>query len=437
MEKKKNRMLKYTKLLILARITLYILTIIIQYNSLNKNHNLFLTKKNDLSEFSKDLLRPFLVYDSNYYVEISKYGYNSDNIHAFFPGYPFLLKKTDLILNFFLKKKINYFLSFFKIEIHDLQMLIISHIFLQFLLSLITIYFLEKIVLNIYKNPKMADLTIKFYIFNHCSIYYITCYSENSFMFFQTLGIYIISQNIKKNKFNFKSAFLSNLFFFFSGFFRSNGFLSSCYVIYFWVIYNHKWDFINSAKTFAYICFFLGMGILPFLTIIRYSKLYLCNNNHFYDYPFCNNKESIYVYIQKKYWGVYFLSFKNERNIFFILLLTPVIFIFFSLFKKNFLDNKKKNLKKFLNIFLLKKNKDYNDFNIPSYILLMALFILGFCLIHFNTITRFISAYPFFYIFIAEFYNKSSEIVRRFIRFWIFSYGIFISGAVVLVYYPL
>lgn len=403
---------------------------------MNKNKNLILNEKNDLSEFSKDLIRPFLIYDSNYYIEITRFGYNTDNIHAFFPGYPFMLKNTNFLMQKLLKKKINFLFSFFKTQIHDLQMLIISHIILQFILSALTIFFLEKIVLNIYKNKKMADYTIKFYIFNHCSIYYLSCYSENSFMLFQTLGIYIISKNIKNGRFSTVSGFWSNLFFFFSGFFRSNGFLSSCYVIYFWVIYNHKWKFVNCLKTFFFISCFFIMGILPFLSIMIYSKIYLCNNEHFYDYPFCLSKQSIYSYIQKKYWGVYFLSFERERNIFFLFLLTPVLFMYFSLLRKNFLK-KKINMKKFLNIIFLKKNKDSLDFDIPSYILLLVLFILGFCMIHFNTITRFISAYPFFYIFIAELYINSNQLIKKMIRIWAFGYGIFVSGFSVLIYYPM
>ena len=88
----------------------------------------------------------------------------------------------------------------------------------------------------------------------------------------------------------------------------------------------------------------------------------------------------------------------------------------------------KTNYKKFFVFLKHRKPVDKLDLLIPSIILYILFIILGIVMIHFNSLSRIISGYPFFYILLALGYNKSCKILKIFIRFWIIFYALVTIG---------
>ena len=56
-------------------------------------------------------------------------------------------------------------------------------------------------------------------------------------------------------------------------------------------------------------------------------------------------------------------------------------------------------------------------------------------MIHFNSLSRIISGYPFYYIFLAMAYHKSCKILKSFIRFFIIFYALVTIGLGVNYFY--
>ncbi len=294
---------------------------------------------------------------------------------------------------------------------------VISNLILDLVLNYLSLLFLGKLVKVIYGHEKFVDIVLKIFIFNPYLIYHMGFYCEKVFLLLQILGLYFLLKKIREeNHITFFYCLFCNVFFMFSSMVRSNGFLSSVYIIYFYIIYRHEWTILKTIQNGSKGFVILLMGMFPFLIINFLTKKYHCNDNQD-NFEFCGKGlKSFYSYIQKNYWGINILVFKDERQPLMGLLLIPILTMFFNLMYSKYKLHKSKFFKKIFNIVLLKKNQDSDDYLLPSYVLFIALLIIGVFMIHFNTITRLISGYPFYYIFIAEGYIYGGKFARFVIR---------------------
>ena len=366
------------------------------------------------------LLRPFLFYDSDYFLEIVFNGYNYDKQHAFFPGYPLVLKTTAKMLE--AANIVNF----------DINGVIIANLLLSFICVVIILLGLQQIGRSIYQNEKIVHLTLCAFVFNPCGLYYTSLYSEALFLAIQTVLLAYVYTSTRNDSFGFFKGLLATSFVFFGGFVRSNGFLSLGYVLYFYVISNFRWRVVTMIKTAVFIILTSVISFIPFFAIQLIAAKYLCYIN---DYEFCSKALPFnYGYLQKKYWGVYFMSFVEGRQIPNILFIVPLIYVIGIHIRSKL---SLQFLRKFGHIVIQKKPKDADDYNMPSYYLLGILGLMGLTMIHFNSLTRIVSAYPFFYLFIAEAYMNANERQKKLIRFWFIGFQLFVSVFAVNNYHPM
>lgn len=207
-------------------------------------------------------MRPLIFYDVKYYYEIALNGYTYDMIHAFQPGFPLLIK----LITGFTKM--------------SLQKFVIAAFGINWILGISTIFYLGKMLGNLTTNPFLIRLTLMIFIFNPVSIYYIAGYSESLFMFIQTLGAYMITERIKKKSFDLLSAVKISAVFSLGALVRSNGFLSVFFLIYFYLIYNHKWTVMSTIKEGMISMGLLVMNLTPFVLYVKFSEHIICKLNN-------------------------------------------------------------------------------------------------------------------------------------------------------------
>lgn len=416
-------MLKYVFWFIVVRLVFYLLSLVFYEISLNRDtgFDVYLKIHNKpVNESVFRLLRPFLFYDSDYFLEIVFNGYNYDKQHAFFPGYP-------LILRF-----ITFVLSSAKIVNFDINGVIISNMILSLLCSTLTIYGLKKLTRTIYQSDKYVHIVLSVYVFNPCGLYYASLYSESLFLVLQTLFLMFVYDRVRNKSFGFLEAFMSSIFITASGFVRSNGFLSLGYIIYFYVILNFKWRILSITKTLILFAITFISSFLPFITIQLITAKYLCHNN---DYEFCMKSIPFsYGYLQKKYWDVYFMSFTNDRRTSNLIYLIPLAYSLLILGKSKL---KISFVSKFFDIILLKKPRDPDSYNMPSYYLLLLFSFMGLTMIHFNSFTRILSSYPFFYLFLGESYIVATNGQKKWMRFWYLGFHLFVCVFAINSYHPM
>ena len=138
---------------------------------------------------------------------------------------------------------------------------------------------LSKLANLITKKEKISRITALLYIFNPHIYFYRTLYTETYFLFFQTLGLYVLLKPICKNdNLRFFDCIIPTLIFTLGGLIRSNSFFSIGYILYFYFIYNHKWNLNNTITYAIKMLPLIIISIFPFLFIMNISRKFLCNS---------------------------------------------------------------------------------------------------------------------------------------------------------------
>lgn len=416
-------MRQYIKLLLISRISIYLLSLIsstlIPHGEQSANHYQEIFKGN--SELTFNLLRPMIFYDGDYFLEISLFGFQYDKTQAFFPGFPILIK---ILVDF---------MVLLSGSSQRLILTLTTGYFVNLMFSILTIIFLSKTFDDLdMKLSIMKDITIKIFIFNSMSIYFCSFYSEPLFLLIQIIGIRQIAFSLNNKLFDFLTSLKCALIFAVGGFVRSNGFLSVGFVLYFYFIYN-----FSSQNYFKVIfgCFLLiFISFFPFFWIQFLEYKLTCLNE--LDLSLCQNKfPIIYGYLQKKYWDVEFLSFIEGRRLVNIVYCTPILaFIYFAF--KNWIF--KYDLgSKMTNVMRLKKVENFEDFLIPHVYLLLVLLFVGMTTMHFNSFNRLLAGYPFYYLFLAMTYINLKEKGRTLMRFWLLPFQVVVIVFAVNNYVPI
>ena len=96
-------------------------------------------------------------------------GYHFDNNHAFFPLFPFIVNRLGSLFG-------------------D-QSLLIVNFFYQLLISYLNTILIYRVGIRIFDKARVAEVAAYFHVFGHSTIYQMSFYSENTFLFFSLLAI--------------------------------------------------------------------------------------------------------------------------------------------------------------------------------------------------------------------------------------------------------
>ncbi|XP_044731152.1 GPI mannosyltransferase 2 [Chrysoperla carnea] len=336
-----------------------------------------------LDQIIYHLFSGFLRWDAQYFLHILHYGYTYENVLAFFPIYPILIKICSFPIQILFGNFINNF-----------SIYILTIIFVNNLIFIKTALVLYSLTLAIFKNYNYAYTTAILFAFNPASIFFSAAYSESLFAFlsfsamlkcFITILISIIPFLLIQiyNYTSFCMKFNSNL-------------------PQFLIDYGLK----NNYKMAA------GENVSIWCS---------------YTIPFA------YSYVQRVHWDVGFLKYYQFKQIPNFLLASPIIFIMI----QQFID--------YVQMKLLRLKINFLDFVFVVHAFSLTIFCIFF--VHIQVTTRMLcSASPILYWYCADkwlnglnknslqlqpnflFLFKNVILAQKCIQFYFFTY--FVVGTI-------
>jgi hypothetical protein len=95
---------------------------------------------------------------------------------------------------------------------------------------------------------------------------------------------------------------------------------------------------------------------------------------------------------------------------------------------------------KFLDILHIKWIQNVEDFMIPHHLLLLFLSVLGFGMMHFNSVSRLLSGYPLLFLILSfsilEIQETGSKIWKSYLIFWMSGFSLIVATFAVNFYMP-
>ena len=320
-------------------------------------------KKNILEKILSHFLSYFSSYDAIHFIIIAQRNYINDNIFAFFPFFPWLIRGFARLLSLILPCKnefIPYMLSGF----------ISSNVF-----CLANSFLLFSVIYRFTNSIKKAKICVFLFLINPGTIFYISIYSENLYLMLQLIFIFYLARSgegkyeelielvgpadIREKKYSYfleLACLIIGLLLT-----RSNSiilcsyFLIPCITILFYKEkYLHSFFYDNifsnfnqllkcSQKVFketgifvvltfhALLCFLYMIKYKPKYNICSYIKKGINQSSTKYNlfYNWCshskeNKIDSFYNYIQDEYWNVGFLKQYSINSIDRIMLSLPM-----------------------------------------------------------------------------------------------------------------
>ena len=373
------------KLFLYTRIFFIALTILVYSTNLVSKYDLS-TDLLSISEISNEpmtsieksiskILSYFSSYDAIHFILIAKNNYFNDNIFAFFPLFPWLIRGLARIFELILpfeNEFIPYMLSGF----------ILSNLFC--LANCLLIFIIIFTVTNSFKKSKICTLL---FLINPGSIFYISIYSENLYLMLQLIFIHFVIKSGQEQFEELNNKILGNINEKRPTFFlqlasliigllmtRSNSvFLCTYFAIPVLLILFYKEKYIRSYNFFSFyynffnfikifkkvfkeiglyvvLCFHAG---LCFIFMTKYKpKWSICYHikreinkgftkfdlfNKWCSHDKDNQINSFYSYIQKEYWNVGFLKQYSINSIDRVILALPMniltLYVLYKLYK--------------------------------------------------------------------------------------------------------
>jgi phosphatidylinositol glycan class V len=365
------------------------------------------------------LMRPFIFYDGDFFLEIALHGYRYDKAMAFFPGFPLVSKGVAAVLG--TVTGTNQFVS-----------LVVGGLLVNWTCHFASILMLGMVLDSFPETtPRFKRTCQLLMIFNPMGLYFASFYSESLFLAVQTGTFLFIAHSIKKNSFGFGNALVASFLFGLAGFIRSNGFLSVGFVIYFYVTQNLKKDGILRAILLTGLA--VGACFIPFVAVQASESNLICANEAA---PFCSKKFSpVYGFLQAKYWDVAFLTFVEGRRPANLAYALPILLSLYFLLRRSF--QRHFAPKRILNFVYGIPVRSLDDFLFPSAVLLCLLLAVGVTTMHFNSFNRLLAGYPFYYVFFAHLYEGLEPRGKKALLFWAGPFQLLVTVLAVNNYIPL
>eukprot|EP01083_Nonionella_stella_P027619 76084_1 len=428
---------RVTKLAILSRVITWSIGAIAHMYIGNYVHNLELHHPDSISSNASFLDKvvwylfgSFAHWDGAHFTQAAEFGYIHVQEHAFFPGLPLIIRGSAEIVSF-----ISGGLLTIRFAIVFCGFLISN---VSFVLAARQFYRLGNIVL---KNSSLAYSSAVLFCFTPANIFMSSIYTESLWAFIS------FSAMIQWQRGNFV---ISASIFSLASCIRSNGVLFCGYFAFHAL--QHSFRAIRKQAIMKSLLFVWLKDILcciivvaPVLEFNFYGYMRYCSNDGTGGelLPFCSNWHpfGIYSYVQKKYWGVGLFSYYQFKQIPNFLLAAPVLYVT----GVSLLEYARSGWGRILTAGFLGAKSRSNEKTTEKHVLLKdslliyiyywaVLFVICVTVLHVQVSTRFMSASPALYWFLARAYNKSL-LARRWITIWLGIYVV-IGPAMFCNFYP-
>jgi phosphatidylinositol glycan class V len=419
-------------------------------------------------------------WDSVYFVRIAQCGYESDQIFAFFPLLPMLMRVGGAVA------KLVYACACFMISMFSISPMRLAEYSLgslsrqmlasfegvplevtrigmvttglivniaSFCAAAIVLYDLGKRVL---KDEKVAWVAAVVFCFNPASVFYSAVYTESLFSLLSWMGMLCVIQG----KYWRGVGWLA-----LAGSARSNGILGVWFLIWEELIWarkihvGHEGSF-NTSKRVIRVLFGSIVVCLPYIGMQAIGWLAFCRQASVGDRPlWCEGAiPSIYGYIQQEYWDVGFLNFYQKLiRLPFVVQSIPVIALSVSAcwtwtWAGSFQGNERMSgLKRalslgWMDLDIVTKNRIASRLrhsacivapHVTPFVMHLALMtFVSVFVMHVNVATRFLSSSPLLFWYASQWIlNGKDETRSRFLFAWCAIYG-FMGSLMFPNFYP-
>ncbi|CAD7703381.1 unnamed protein product, partial [Ostreobium quekettii] len=254
-----------------------------------------------------------VVWDSLYFVRIARCGYEYEQCHAFFPGYPGILKLVTQVARAF-GTRLDIHAS------HALAGLVISNT--SFALSAVLFYKLSKAIVEV---PRLCATALLLYCLPPSSVFASAVYTESLFSLATMAGLYWL--------FVCDSLWLATLAFSFGSAIRSNGLLHAGFVVHRTLKIAIGSETSMSQKVLASVKGALASVVVaaPFVAFQRYGYQQFCSPPHATTRPWCGGRVPyLYGFVQEHYWDVGPFKYFQTKQVPNFLLAAPVLYLSFA-----------------------------------------------------------------------------------------------------------
>lgn len=267
------------------------------------------------------------------------------------------------------------------------------------------------------REERFARITGIIFAVGPSGFYHVIFYTESMYLFiYLSCLLYtydtILGQKRKIGDLGFVRLTTLGLVFASAGFIRSVGFLSAahiCYPLLLELVEEiARKKILASLVKILKILYLSLMFLAPFFIIQVYVYNTYCHRGLKHA-SFCDDKiPNYYGYIQKEYWKVEPFSFIKQGSYgeaVFIILSFPVWLTFILKFTLKDFKRVANIATGFIPRFLMTRNHFEKIFAIfPNYVILLILGLFSFVSANLCSVDRFMSAIPYYYIILSDFY---------------------------------
>ena len=366
----------------------------------------FQSRDNDTSAIEKHLLsfvEGFTNWDSQYYLFISKYGYQTENHYAFFPLWAILLWLPQKFLE--------------RYPLWGYLATVFWGLAVNVTCAIITVNFLERIrQLCGKKHPQKHFLFTCLVLLNPASIFFNVLYTESLYLCLTVVATYFLLE---------QRPFVSCWLFHLASFTRANGIVNAGFFFFLAFVQIYKMErtniFIYCGQIYKYTIYASFISV-PYVWMQFYAYLDKCFGSfeldvlprNVADYLELERKLTgikeglwcdysvpfVYNYIQKAYWNNGFLNYYTLNNIPNFVLAFPMA-CFVPIVLASSSELQKFNYRDYVQSLKAMKHEQLVIF--AAYIQLFVLYMFSLLFMNIQVMTRLLfSGCPILYIFVVE-----------------------------------
>ena len=257
-------------------------------------------------------------WDSVYFVRLAKCGYEDDQIFAFFPLLPWVMRygKMLLVSVVHMLQKRSFSLGWIDLTNYDDYSFYVGvGLAVNLVAFCVAAILLQKLSLKTVKDEEVSALAVVLFCLNPASVFYSAVYTESLFAMFTWWGLLSLAlySESRKSGTRFPQYWVSVGMFAMASAVRSNGTLAVWFLLYHLIR-----ETVDSKKTWAELLKRVGrtavgcsIVCIPYVAMQYKGWRAFCQGANVPDW--CHwNIPSIYTYVQATYWDVGFLNFYDK-----------------------------------------------------------------------------------------------------------------------------
>ena len=240
-------------------------------------------------------------WDGVYFARIARCGYENEQEHAFFPGYPLAIRSVSAVFS----------------KEPSRQVIVLSGFIVSNAAFVVAAIFLYSLTKAVFSDELLSRASALLFCFNPASIFMSSVYTESLFALFAFGGMFLFENN---------APLLGVAFFTCATGTRSNGIILVAYAVYHIIIRCP----VDAKALRGLISRFLMLSIAalvisaPYVAFEVYGRQVYCTSND--PRPWCS-EGSMYAFVQRHYWNNGFLRYYVMKQVPNFLLAS---FVFFS-----------------------------------------------------------------------------------------------------------